>query len=676
MNMSKQNTIINIINDSRKVGNIAIEWVVLFIGVTLYCAFTKEYKLYITLDTAIYISITSGVIYISMVKINAYKNYFLEYLGLESIFISIVTSVSLLILNYNWNEVGVYYLVFLSSMLYCFEVLIISLGFYFSNKRTKVKKGILIYTLISISILFFIMPKNYLWISTKINFFTLRILLNNLLAILLTAFMISNLLKSKSILSEFDNIKIYLYIFLRLCSYISLIFIIKGFKEFIIISGVLKLSAFYFLYRCIVNEILSQSFKTMKKKLEEANKIKIELSTTISKKNRILNETNIMIEKSQSKYNELIDLIYDGVFLFSLNCLEYINKSALKLLGDVNKEDLLGIEMEDFIAKYFNFKLEKVKLQVNHITDVKMKCNNLIVDLFVVYIDSSTKLLYIHDVTEIKKSERMRNKLETYLREEELKNQFFSNVSHELRTPINLIFSAMQLNEISLQKENFNNIKKNNKIIKQNSLRLIRTINNFIDTNKVSEGYLKPDFKIYNIVEVVENISIACNKYINKAEINLIFDAQEEEIYVKCDKDMIERIILNILSNSVKYGKKGGEIKVNIIIKEKNVVVITVKNNGHRIEEKTIPYVFDKFTKLNKSLNRLREGSGLGLFLTKALVELQGGNISLTSDENGNTFIINLSITNQKNNINAQYDLEMNNIEEKVDVEFSDIYIE
>jgi signal transduction histidine kinase len=186
-----------------------------------------------------------------------------------------------------------------------------------------------------------------------------------------------------------------------------------------------------------------------------------------------------------------------------------------------------------------------------------------------------------------------------------------------------------------------------------------------------------PDFKIHNIVELVENASLASNKYIKLIDNTLIFDANQEEIYVNCDKEMITRIILNILSNSVKYGKRGGNIKVSVSIFKFEYVMIKVQNDGLEIDKETIPYIFDKFTKLNKAFNRLKEGSGLGLFLTKALIELQGGNIRLRSNNKGNEFIITMPrITKLENKEVVYEDWETNPLEEKIDVEFSDIYIE
>ncbi|MBW6411851.1 sensor histidine kinase [Clostridium weizhouense] len=678
MNRSKENSLIKRFSNNEKLEFISIEGLIMFIIYNLYFLFTKKYKLYNTINICINIAVNMGIAYICLVKISVLKNHIVEYLGVENIFICLFTILNLFLPRYIFEQVSVGYYTFFTNILYCFEFTILSLGFYFINKRINIKKAVIVYIFVGAMILILF---NNIYVFNNIYIFNSNedlnsVIIFNLLTVsLVTFFMIFSLLNYGKILSDFLLKIMYVYVFFRFFGHISTLALVKGYNEFLVISACLNLSGIYLLYRGFVSWFISDSVKSMRKNLELANKVNIELLTAIKKRNRILNDTNIMIEKSHSRYNKLIDSVYDGVFLFSEDKLEYINRTGLGLLNYINKEEILGIELDIFIENHFDFDLKEFNDREIHITDAKMKCNNLVVDLFIVYVDENSKLIYIHDVTELNKTKIMRNKLEKYLREEELKNQFFSNVSHELRTPINLIYSAIQLNEIYLKQENIDSIKKNNKIIKQNSLRLIRTINNFIDTNRISEGYLKPDFKNYNIVEVVENISIACNKYINKAGINLIFDSEFEEIYVKCDKDMIERIILNIISNSVKYGKKGGEIQVYISVKYSNVI-INVQNNGYRIEEDTIPYVFDKFTKINKSLNRLKEGSGLGLFLSKALIELQGGKIDLTSGEEGNLFTINFPITKQEYDTELQYCIEMNNIEEKVDVEFSDIYME
>ncbi|GAB6167605.1 hypothetical protein JCM1393_00650 [Clostridium carnis] len=206
------------------------------------------------------------------------------------------------------------------------------------------------------------------------------------------------------------------------------------------------------------------------------------------------------------------------------------------------------------------------------------------------------------------------------------------------------------------------------------SIRLIRTINNFIDSNKLSEGFLEPNMKVYNLVDIIENIILLCNKYMKLKKTNLIFDPQDEEVYILCDKDYIERIMLNILSNSLKYGKINGNIYVRIL-KNHHEIKIQVTNDAKAIPEDKRKVIFEKFTRIDSSLNRPSEGSGLGLFLTKGLVELHKGEIYIYSGKNiGNTFTIILPYEKIQYKNTLSYNPEINQLEEKVDIEFSDIY--
>ncbi|MPQ45176.1 sensor histidine kinase, partial [Clostridium tarantellae] len=325
-------------------------------------------------------------------------------------------------------------------------------------------------------------------------------------------------------------------------------------------------------------------------------------------------------------------------------------------------------------------------------TDSKKNCDNqyyrqavlksstgrfIDVEIYLLPFEKKSKLILIRDVTLINRTRKVNSYLEKHFQEEYVKRDFFSNISHELRTPINVIFSALQLNDIYISECNINGVCKNNKMVKQNCLRLIRTINNFIDANKISEGFISPDLHVFNVVEIVENIAQAANKHIKKAGIELIFDAEREEIFIELDKGFLERIVLNILSNSVKYGKIGGEILINIIIKDNNILIV-IENNGQIISEEEQQYMFEKFSKNNMAFNRTQEGSGLGLYISKSLMELQGGTLTVeVGNEKGNKFIItynDVRIFNEEESSDL-YISSLNEIMEKVDIEFSDITI-
>lgn len=106
-----------------------------------------------------------------------------------------------------------------------------------------------------------------------------------------------------------------------------------------------------------------------------------DLNSILIKRNTVLKETNIMIEKSQDKYNELIESVYGAVFLFSFDKLKYVNNGTLKFVNN-NINEILGMGLEDFICKYFEKSLEEINQLQNYVPSVKMKYNNLDVEFF------------------------------------------------------------------------------------------------------------------------------------------------------------------------------------------------------------------------------------------------------------------------------------------------------
>lgn len=260
----------------------------------------------------------------------------------------------------------------------------------------------------------------------------------------------------------------------------------------------------------------------------------------------------------------------------------------------------------------------------------------------------------------------------------ETRSEFFVNISHELRTPLNVIYSVVQLENIYKDNLCMDDILKYNKIIKQNCLRLIRLVNNIIDMSRIEAGFFKPLLKVENIVSEVENITSSISTYAENKKMNLVFDTEMEELNINCDINLIERIILNLLSNAVKYGRENGTIKVYICKLDEFNVAISVKDDGIGIPDKMQKKIFERFQKVDTSLSRKNEGSGIGLSLVKSLVEIQGGTITCKSKLNkGSEFIVTFPINIKNYKVSSEmqkHRIYEKNSTETVDIEFSDIY--
>lgn len=210
-------------------------------------------------------------------------------------------------------------------------------------------------------------------------------------------------------------------------------------------------------------------------------------------------------------------------------------------------------------------------------------------------------------------------------------------------------------------------------ISKQNANRLVRLINNLIDISKCDAGYLNLNQHNYNIVSLVEDITLSVSDFFKMNDIKVIFDTNTEEKIMALDSDSIERVLLNLLSNALKFTDKGGQVYVNLLDMGE-FVRISVKDTGIGIPEEKLNVIFNRFEQVDKTFTRKREGSGIGLALVKSLIELHGGSIDINSKINeGTEFIIELPVfvldyeeISQESTFDSKVD--------RISIEFSDIY--
>lgn len=261
------------------------------------------------------------------------------------------------------------------------------------------------------------------------------------------------------------------------------------------------------------------------------------------------------------------------------------------------------------------------------------------------------------------------------LEDNKLKLDFFVNISHELRTPVNLISSTIQLIKLNLKnlsKEDENIISKYIDIMESNSMRLIRLINNLIDSTKIDAGFVKFTPINADIIKFIEDVCDSVVDYVDFNKMNLIFDTDREEEIVLFDPDIIERILLNLLSNAVKFNKVSGTIYVNLYTKD-DEIRITVRDEGIGIPKEKLSSIFKRFEQIQTKNKIEKQGSGIGLYLVKSLVTLHGGNIKVESKVNeGSKFIVTIPKKVLENGEELVID-EKEKANRKVNIEFSDI---
>lgn len=233
-----------------------------------------------------------------------------------------------------------------------------------------------------------------------------------------------------------------------------------------------------------------------------------------------------------------------------------------------------------------------------------------------------------------------RNKAEE---SDHLKSAFLANISHEIRTPMNAI---MGFSELILDLESSNE-KLNHyiQVINKNTLHLLSVITDIIDISKIVAGQFTINNELVNINELLEELFITYKKSVDskKLKLRLSIDQANNSTQLQTDETRIKQILSNLLNNAIKFTQKG-EIEFGYKVKE-NFIEFFVKDTGIGIEPLNQSLIFDEFRQVDSPHKGLNGGNGLGLSISKALVEKLGGSIHVTSKPGkGSIFVFTIPL--------------------------------
>lgn len=213
---------------------------------------------------------------------------------------------------------------------------------------------------------------------------------------------------------------------------------------------------------------------------------------------------------------------------------------------------------------------------------------------------------------------------------DQMKSRFFTNISHEFRTPLTLILGPA---EKIISETIDTNAGKQAGLIKRNANRLLDLINQLLDLSKIEAGKLKLEASRSNLSSFVKGIAEAFETIAEKKDITLKIQIEKQNIDAYFDKDKMQKIVTNLLSNAFKFTMESGEVELKLFETARNSVMLSVRDSGVGISEKDLPKIFDRFYQSDSSTTRESGGTGIGLALTKELVELHGGKIAIDSKE-------------------------------------------
>ncbi|MEO9022288.1 MAG: two-component regulator propeller domain-containing protein [Ginsengibacter sp.] len=219
-----------------------------------------------------------------------------------------------------------------------------------------------------------------------------------------------------------------------------------------------------------------------------------------------------------------------------------------------------------------------------------------------------------------------------------MKSRFFANISHEFRTPLTLIIGPL---EDLLQTGNFKKFKDILPEMYHNSKRLLGLINQLLDLSRLDSGNYPVATDKEDIILFVTHIVHSFSSWAERKKIvletvsdkYLRHDLMDQSVRFYFDGDIIEKVLSNLITNAIKFTPEGGQVTVSLSVSEEQsgFLELKVKDSGAGIESGDFSYVFNRFYRVNNSLNRHYEGSGIGLALVKELVEMHGGKITVAS---------------------------------------------
>lgn len=266
------------------------------------------------------------------------------------------------------------------------------------------------------------------------------------------------------------------------------------------------------------------------------------------------------------------------------------------------------------------------------------------------YMENGSTIAIARDVTDQRRMEARNNALEASVNLERMKSELLAGISHEFKTPLNIVLSSLDLMRTKSSMEDPERFQRDYArffgYAYENCYKLLRLTANLLDSSRMENGYFRLRVGRHRLGELLRDIVASAEVYANACGVTLYLEpVPDGALWLNCDADCVDRILLNLLSNAIKNTPEGGAVRVSLRW-EADACRISVADDGCGIAPEVLPHIFDRFCTEQPSLSGRQDGSGLGLALAKALVELHGGEIRVESAPGqGSRFTFSLSRT-------------------------------
>lgn len=374
--------------------------------------------------------------------------------------------------------------------------------------------------------------------------------------------------------------------------------------------------------------------------------VNVQVKTRYEKR---LKEAKIIAEIKQMEVRNIIDYSPVGIVLINTagNVID-VNNAAVKMLGSPSAEETKKLnifETKPLIAIGFTNDLQQCLTTKEMVYNEKKYTSVWGKEIFVKYYlvpiviegDVESVLANIEDITHVKETEQKLISLKEKAEESDrLKTAFLSNMSHEIRTPMNAIcgFSNLLINS------SFNDEQRNNfvEIININSQQLLSIINDIIDVSKIESGQISISYSNISVNEIIDEMQTIFSPTVKMKGVELLVTKglSANDCKIVSDELKIKQILSNLIYNAIKFTEKG-RIEVGYRL-EDSYLEFFVKDTGIGIKPENFELIFERFQQVEGTTSESRKGTGLGLPISKAFVDILGGQIWLTSEVGTNLF--------------------------------------